>query len=220
MSIIKIISTKDGSDTLYSELYNAHYHSMNGAIQESLHVFIKNGFECINLDKISILEIGFGTGLNATLTASSAKMTRRLTKYTGIDICTLDESILLKLNYNSTLNTQNIENWDKIIKAKWNNENCINDFFYLKKVNADFINYNLTDRYNLIYFDAFAPDDQPEIWTFDIFKKLYQVTESKGIIVTYCSKGIVKQALREAGYIVSRLPGPLGKRHMVRAVKS
>lgn len=220
MSLIKIISTKDGSDTLYSELYNAHYHSMNGAIQESLHVFIKNGFECINLDKISILEIGFGTGLNATLTASSAMMTRRLTKYTGIDICALDESILLNLNYNSTLNTQNIENWDKIIKAKWNNENFINDYFYLKKVNTDFINYNPTDRYNLIYFDAFAPDDQPEMWTLDIFKKLYQVTESEGILVTYCSKGIVKQALREAGYIINRLPGPPGKRHIIKAVKS
>jgi tRNA U34 5-methylaminomethyl-2-thiouridine-forming methyltransferase MnmC len=220
MAIIRILSTKDGSDTLYSELYHAHYHSMNGAIQESLHVFIKNGFDYINLDKIRILEIGFGTGLNATLTASSANITRRLTKYTGIDICALDENILLKLNYNSTLNTQNIENWDKIIKAKWNNENCINDYFYLKKVNTDFISCNLTDRYNLIYFDAFAPDDQPEMWTFEIFKKLYQVTESEGILVTYCSKGIVKQALREAGYIVSRLPGPPGKRHMVRAVKS
>ncbi|NOU18902.1 MAG: tRNA (5-methylaminomethyl-2-thiouridine)(34)-methyltransferase MnmD [Bacteroidales bacterium] len=220
MSLVRIISTKDGSDTLYSELYNAHYHSMNGAIQESLHVFIKNGFDYVSLDKISVLEIGFGTGLNAMLTASSAMMNRRLTKYTGIDICALDENILLNLNYNSILNTQNIENWDKIIKAKWNKEICINDFFYLKKVNTDFISYNLTDRYNLVYFDAFAPDDQPEMWTFDIFKKLYQVTEYEGILITYCSKGIVKQALREAGYIVSRLPGPPGKRHMVRAVKS
>ncbi len=219
MPLVRITSTKDGSDTLYSELYNAHYHSMNGAIQESLHVFIKNGFDYVSLDKISVLEIGFGTGLNATLTASSAMMTRRLTKYTGIDICALDENILLKLNYNSLLNTQNIENWDKIIKTEWNKENCINDFFYLKKVNVDFISLNLTDRYNLVYFDAFAPDDQSEMWTFDIFKKLYQATESEGILVTYCSKGIVKQALREAGYTVSRLSGPPGKRHMVRAIK-
>ncbi|NVO09448.1 MAG: tRNA (5-methylaminomethyl-2-thiouridine)(34)-methyltransferase MnmD [Bacteroidales bacterium] len=219
MTSVKIISTNDGSHTLHSERHNAHYHSTNGAIQESFHVFIKNGFDYIELNKISILEIGFGTGLNATLTASSAKITKHLTRYTGIDLYPLDEDLLLKLNYTSFLNSSDIENWDKIIKANWNEEELINDFFYLKKMTADFISLNLTDRYNLIYFDAFAPDDQPEMWTCDIFKKLYQATEPNGIIVTYCSKGIVKQALREAGYIVSRLPGPLGKRHMVRAIK-
>ena len=219
MSSLKIIQTADGSHTLYSEQHHAYYHSTNGALQESLHVFIKCGFDYLTLDEINILEVGFGTGLNAALTASSAINKKQKTKYTGIDLYPPDEDTLLRLNYKSVLNKEDAEAWKNIISIKWGAENRINDFFLLKKIKADFADLNLTDNFHLIYFDAFAPDDQPEMWTLKVFEKLYQATASNGVLVTYCSKGIVKQALREAGYIVERLSGPPGKRHIIRAIK-
>ena len=135
MPSLKVVQTADGSNTLFSEQYHAHYHSTNGALQESLHVFIKNGFDNISQNEIKILEVGFGTGLNATLTASSAKEKKRSTQYTGIDLYPPDENTLSELNYTSILNQQDAEEWKKIISAKWDEEKKINDYFLLKKIN-------------------------------------------------------------------------------------
>jgi len=184
MPSFKVVQTADGSNTLFSEQYHAHYHSTNGALQESLHVFIKNGFDYISLNEIKILEVGFGTGLNATLTASSAKEKKRSTQYTGIDLYPPDENTLSELNYTSILNQQDTEGWKKIISAKWGEEKRINEYFLLKKINADFIDLPLDDGYSLIYFDAFAPDDQPEMWTLNVFEKLYQATLPNGLLIT------------------------------------
>ncbi len=219
MASTKIVQTADGSHTLFSVQYNAHYHSLNGAIQESLHVFIKNGFGYFSLKEINVLEVGFGTGLNAALTASMAIKSKCKTKYTGIDIHPPENEILIKLNYEFAINSLDSESWRMIISSKWGKGQPINDYFLLNKIQADFNALKLIDSYNLIYFDAFAPDDQPEMWTIDVFKKLFNATKAGGVLVTYCSKGIVKQALREVGYKVERLAGPPGKRHMVRATR-
>jgi len=219
MSSLKIVQTADGSHTLHSEQFNAHYHSTNGAIQESQHIFIKCGFDRFSQDRINILEVGFGTGLNATLTALSAQNKKQNTNYTGIDLYPPDNDTLGDLNYKSILGRDYDTSWDKIVAIKWGDEERVNDFFRLKKIKADFITLELTEKYNLVYFDAFAPEDQPEIWSSQVFNKLYQATEHSGVLVTYCSKGIVKQALRNAGYTVERLAGPPGKRHILRATK-
>jgi len=219
MTSIKLVQTADGSDTLFSEQHNAHYHSLNGALQESLHIFVRNGYEFMSMNGINILEIGFGTGLNATLTASKAFSTKQITYYTGVELYPLEEIHLSKLNYPSILNRNEAEAWRMITTGEWGVKNVINEFFSLTKLHADICSLMLSDNYNLIYFDAFAPDDQPEVWTIEIFEKLYNATSHGGILITYCSKGIVKQALRYVGYKVDRLPGPPGKRHILRATK-
>ena len=219
MTQIRIVQTADGSNTLFSERHNAHYHSLNGALQESVHIFLKNGYEYLSINPTYILEVGFGSGLNAALTASKAIDIKCNTSYTGIELYPLKDDILSKLNYNSILNKQESEAWEKIISTKWDVEEQINEFFLLNKVHGDLTEMSLQKKYNIIYFDAFAPDDQPELWTVNIFEKLYRATSNNGVLVTYCSKGIVKQALRAVGHKVERLAGPPGKRHMIRATR-
>lgn len=219
MTQIRIVQTADGSHTLFSEQHNAHYHSLNGAVQESVHIFLKNGYEYLSLNAANILEVGFGSGLNAALTASRAIDLKCNTSYTGIELFPLKDDILSKLNYNSILNKQESEAWKKIISTNWDVEEQINEFFLLNKVHCDLIEMSLQNKYDIIYFDAFAPDDQPEMWSIAVFEKLYHATFSGGLLLTYCSKGIVKQALRAVGYKVERLAGPPGKRHMIRATK-
>jgi len=217
MISIRVVKTDDGSHTLFSEQFNAHYHSLKGALQESQHIFIDNGYNHINRNEVHILEIGLGTGLNATLTATNAVSTKRTTHYTGIELYPPPLSILSQLNYGSILSPESIKNWEKITNSEWNTENQINDFFTLKKIQDDFTHSELDCLYDLVYFDAFAPDDQPEMWSEANFEKLFKHTKLGGILLTYCSKGIVKKALRKAGFKVERLAGPAGKRHILRA---
>ncbi len=215
-----VVQTADGSHTLYAEQYEAHYHSLNGAIQESQHIYIKNGYEYLPINgAVSILEVGLGTCLNAALTAIKTIERKQKTSYIGVELHPLEDNILAKLNYYSVLSKKESEAWGKIVDAKWGVENPINEFFYLTKLHADICTLNLLGTYDLIYFDAFAPEDQPEVWSEEIFEKIYKSTNKDGILVTYCSKGIVKQALRNVGYKVERLAGPPGKRHILRAIK-
>lgn len=219
MTQIKVVLTADGSNTIYSERHKAHFHSLNGAVQESKHIFVRNGYDFFSLNEINVLEIGFGTGLNAALTASAANQKKCLTHYTGIELYPLSDDILSELNYNTALNPVDSEIWKKIISTEWNADKKVSDYFILTKIQGDITKVELLKKYSLIYFDAFAPDDQPELWTDDIFEKLFNLTTTGGALVTYCSKGIVKQALRKVGYQVSRLAGPPGKRHIIRAIK-
>lgn len=219
MTYYIITPTEDGSHTLYSEQYKAHYHSLNGAMQESQHIFIKNGFDFYPTKEISILEMGLGTGLNATLTASSAFKEKRKTYYTAVELHPIKGTILEELNYKTILRKDEFNNWRKISNAPWNEETIINESFLITKLHADICKTNLNNSFDLIYYDAFAPDIQPEVWSIDIFEKLFKATNPGGILVTYCSKGIVKQALRHVGYNVKRLEGPPGKRHILRAMK-
>jgi tRNA U34 5-methylaminomethyl-2-thiouridine-forming methyltransferase MnmC len=216
MKVIKKI-TADNSPTLYVPELDEHYHSINGAVQESQHIFINAGLKQINKKKIKILEIGFGTGLNALLTFSETQKNKQpIIRYTGI------EKYPVPLDIIEVLLKENIPRKDifkQIHKTPWENETAVSDFFSLKKIKVDLKTFMPEDSYDLIYFDAFAPDKQPELWTKNIFVKLFNATDKNGILVTYSAKGIVKQALRNAGYFVKRLPGPPGKRHMVEAIK-
>lgn len=219
MESIKIVKTSDGSNTLYSERYKAHYHSLNGALQESLHIFIRNGFEYLELNEITLLEVGFGTGLNAALTASKACELNRKTNYFGVELFPLEESILSKIDYESVISGNESDLWKKINAAEWGKEELIAKQFSITKLHTDICKVHFINYFDLIYFDAFAPEDQPELWGIEIFEKLFRATNQGGVLVTYCSKGIVKQALRNVGYKVERLSGPPGKRHILRAIK-
>lgn len=194
---------------------------MNGALTESQHIFINSGFKHLlgTLKQISILEIGLGTGLNAALTANESLISGVETFYTAIELYPISEQQIKDLNYSQILNPEVAECWSDIMFASWNNFVEINQSFRICKVNDDFTKWIPVESFNLIYFDAFAPDDQPEMWSVEMFQKLYNSLSNGGVLVTYSSKGIVKQALRAAGFKVERLAGPPGKRHILRAVK-
>ncbi|MHC1702400.1 MAG: tRNA (5-methylaminomethyl-2-thiouridine)(34)-methyltransferase MnmD [Tenuifilaceae bacterium] len=219
MTNFKPILTADGSHTLHSTIHNANYHSLNGAVQESQHIFISNGFNYAIKKELNILEVGFGTGLNAALTAYQALIDKRKTMYQGIDLYPLSSETLSQLNYFSYLQKDVGIIWKEINSAEWNKSVLINDYFILNKINCNFITMDLESAFDIIYFDAFAPEDQIEMWSLEVFQKLYFATSENGILVTYCSKGIVKEALRRVGYEVTRLSGPPGKRHIIRAKK-
>lgn len=211
-----IIITKDNSPTLYVHELNEHYHSTNGALQESLHIFINAGLKEIKKDKISILEVGFGTGLNALLTFQEIQNSNKTIYYETIEKYPINKDIVQSLHKEEIFNS---ELFLELHKAIWEEDVTISNNFVLKKLNIDLKKYITQQKFDLIYFDAFSPDKQPNLWTEKIFLKLYNATNKNGILVTYSAKGIVKQALRNAGYIVKRLPGPKGKRHMIKATK-
>lgn len=212
---LKKIITADNSPSFYVPELDEHYHSVNGAVQESMHVFINAGFKQIKKDAINILDVGFGTGLNALLTVTENEIQKKLVLYESIEKFPLDIKIINQLEFKGFNN----DYFMQIHKAKWEEETKLNKSFILKKIKIDLIDYVPDRKFDLIYFDAFAPDKQSELWTENIFEKLYKSTNTDGIFVTYSAKGIVKQALRNVGYKVQRLDGPKGKRHMVRAVK-
>lgn len=210
--------TSDGSHTLFHPLLNEHYHSIHGAITESAHVYIQHGLHFFKTDEIKIFEVGFGTGLNAFLTFCETEKSDLKVQYTSIEKFILPESIYTKLNYHEILGYET--EWLKFHTTEWNSWQSISSKFQLKKLEADWVSYIPDTTYNLIYFDAFAPEKQTEMWTEEIFEKLYNMLQPGGILVTYSAKGIIKQGLRSAGFEVKRLPGPPGKRHMIRAIKN
>lgn len=219
MISVKAQITADGSSTLYSGLHRAYYHSLNGAIQESLHIFINAGFNFIHKPIVSILEVGFGSGLNAALTARAAFAKNIHVNYSGVDLYPLATEQLKCLNYGTLLDKDSASFWDLICNAPWGVSTLINEYFSITKIHSDFTTYQIPGKVDLIYFDAFAPEDQPEMWEPDVFQKLYKSTSNNGILITYSAKGIVKRALRSAGYQLERLQGPPGKRHIIRARK-
>lgn len=217
-------TTADGSVTLYNTELQEHYHSVNGAISESLHVYIGEGlvYAAARNKRVNLLEVGFGTGLNAFLTSLEALKLGIKVNYIGIEAFPLSSSLLPNLNYASLVSHPKAEEYFQLIHAtRWDQPYFIHDDFILSKLHATIEEVELQPRsFQLVYFDAFAPDKQPEIWSPQIFGKLYECMDEGGALVTYSSKGTVKQALRAAGFTVERLPGAAGKRHMLRAVKT
>ncbi|NCC71882.1 MAG: SAM-dependent methyltransferase [Sphingobacteriia bacterium] len=213
--------TNDGSHTLFVPSLSEHYHSVYGAIQESRHVFIETGFRKISqkYQNINILEVGFGTGLNALLTLLSKEDSK--IHYDAVEAFPLDELITEQLNYSSQIDSQNAyEYFTKLHQSAWNEETEIVPGFFLKKISRRIETIALPQsNFHLVYFDAFAPDKQPDIWQIDVFKIIFDSMRSGGILTTYTSKGLVKETLKSAGFILERLPGPPGKRHMLRATK-
>jgi tRNA U34 5-methylaminomethyl-2-thiouridine-forming methyltransferase MnmC len=211
--------TEDGSYTLYSSKYSAHYHSLHGAVTESNHIYIEAGLKSINLPNVSILEVGFGTGLNAALTAQCADDLGVNILYHTLELHPLSDDDYKKLNYQSILPSETAKLWTNICESPWNKETSISKSFRLMKISDDFTAWQPKIYYDLIYFDAFAPTDQPEMWVLSQFEKLYNSMSNNGVLVTYCVKGEVKRALRQAGFLLQRLDGPPGKKHILRATK-
>lgn len=223
MSVKPILEmTADGSHTLFVPELNEHYHSTNGAVQEAGHVFINAGLHHSTKNEIKILEVGFGTGLNAFLTLLDVQKSGKRVHYITLEAYPLSMEIIRNLNYPNLFSANNRESYYRLHEAEWGKEIEINPDFYLTKVNADFTRFDfseLTDTIDIVYFDAFAPDKQSEMWTQSLFDQLYNSCVSGGIFVTYCAKGVVRRMLQQSGFVTERLPGPPGKREMLRATK-
>ncbi len=218
----KIVMTSDGSHTIFVPELGEHYHSSYGAIQESMHIYIKNGFHHFKKVNISILEIGFGTGLNCLLTMLESIKLGKATTYFAIEKYPLTMEEVSQINYAKLLNSNRLDIpqfFNDIHLFNWNEDHYFSWFFHFKKIEADLKEFKSRRKFDLIYFDAFAPDVQPDLWTKEIFDKMYSFLNPKGILITYSSKGTVKQALRDAGFFIHRLNGPEGKRHILMASK-
>ncbi len=215
----KLIITSDGSHTIYVPELNEYYHSIHGAVQESNFIYINSGFDSSMANPVNILEVGFGTGLNALLTALKSLQGKREVNFTSIEKFPLDETTAGSLNHHLFAGKGGKEISDQIHRAPWDKWARICKNFNLLKINGDITDLTITGKYNLIYFDAFGPDKQPEIWTPKVFESISAVTEKNGIFVTYSAKGEVKRNLRACGFEVTLLPGPPGKRQIIRAVK-
>jgi tRNA U34 5-methylaminomethyl-2-thiouridine-forming methyltransferase MnmC len=219
----KIITTGDGSHSIEVPEMKVTYHSVHGAIQESMHVFIEAGFRHV-ISKlgdqgitIRILEMGFGTGLNALLTLKEIENLNFSVHYTALELSPLEQQQAALLNYCEQLSRKDLESFFiKLHTSEWEKDNSITPNSILHKTNVSLLNYSTTDHYHLVYYDAFAPAAQPELWTREVFEKLNGMMAPGGILVTYCSKGDVRKALLGAGFSVERIPGPKGKREMLR----
>lgn len=213
--------TADGSHTLFVPALGEHYHSVNGAIQESTHIFINAGLHQCSKDNIRILEIGLGTGLNAFLTLLDTQKEERKVSYITLEAYPLHDDITEQLNYPELIAPAKAYLFHRIHEVDWNKEIEITPYFNITKIEADFTTYDFshTGDIDMIYFDAFAPDKQPGMWSQELFDRLYNTMSKGGILVTYCAKGIVRRMLQQAGFTVERLPGPPGKREMLRGRK-
>lgn len=235
----KIITTGDGSKTIQIEDWNEQYHSIHGAIQEANHVYIKHGLlfcfeerksslECFKREEasddmpqnISILEIGFGTGLNAFLTLLQAKEHQTQVDYVGVEAFPISSNEMKALNYTEQLQVPEKRSlFDEMHIISWEKDVRLTPYFTLQKQQKLFKDITDANRFNLIYFDAFGARVQPELWTESIFKSMFEALKPNGILVTYAAKGSVRRAMQAVGFNIEKLPGPPGKREMLRARK-
>ena len=220
--MLKIITTSDGSHSLLNEDLNETYHSVHGAIQESVHVFIKSGLVYVFEKKpslpISIFEVGFGTGLNALLTIQYVQDNGKAVNYTAIEHSPLEEEIWSRLNYASLLDLTN--EFENLHVSTWDRFHSLTPNFNFLKLKTTLQEVELSkDSINLVYYDAFAPSKQPELWTVPVLEKIFHALRPGGVMVTYCAKGQLKRDLSGLGLVVESLAGPPGKKEMVRATK-
>jgi tRNA U34 5-methylaminomethyl-2-thiouridine-forming methyltransferase MnmC len=215
---VEVIQTKDGSHTLYSRQYDEIYHSRNGALGESNHVFILSGLEACESNTIHVFELGFGTGLNALLSWVYAEAKNIRVEYHSIELYPVSSELIQQINYPDLVGHR-----DKFLQlhaAAWDEAAMLSDHFTLHKINGSVMDFRFSaPAINVIFFDAFSPEKQPELWTVEAFIRMYDMLVPGGILVTYCSKSYVRRNMAQAGFTVSKLPGPPGKRDMVRAVR-
>ncbi|MBQ8721301.1 MAG: tRNA (5-methylaminomethyl-2-thiouridine)(34)-methyltransferase MnmD [Paludibacteraceae bacterium] len=238
----KIQITEDGSHTLFSEMAGQTYHSSHGAIQESNHIFISQ-LSTLN-SQLSVLEIGFGTGLNALLTAKWANEHKVKIEYTTIELYPLESVIYRELNYGRLLGDEEL--FLRLHEVAWNAGFVqVSEYFAIRKCKSDIVEWlrnaqctmhnaqssdqsdfsinsqlsTFNFQYDVVYFDAFSPDAQPELWSEEVFLNIYQLMKEGSVLTTYCAKGDVRRAMLTAGFKVEKLQGPPGKRHILRAVK-
>ena len=214
---MKLNDTLDGSHTLFSTTYNATYHSVNGAIQESMHVYIQEGLLHHQKSKLTILEVGFGTGLNTWLTLHYGKT--KIIHYDALEPIPISSDIVQDLNYTKKLPELNAESFFKLHHSSWDTNHHIRNSFSFKKYQESIQNFETCTRYDIVYFDAFGPSSQPELWTSQIAKKLFNYLNPEGFLVTFCAQGEFKRILKNCGFYVESPAGPPGKREMTRAIK-
>ncbi|MCX6237193.1 MAG: tRNA (5-methylaminomethyl-2-thiouridine)(34)-methyltransferase MnmD [Bacteroidia bacterium] len=222
MNTPELVKTDDGSDTLFVQEPGEHYHSTFGAVQESMHVFIEAGLRKCDQPSLNLLEVGFGTGLNAYLTVLEAHKVNIAILYITVEKYPLPPSVWTLLNYPEIVSEGNPKLFRMIHEAKWNEEVKITYNFSILKLSSDLknIDYSALPLFDLIYFDAFSPVKQPELWETSIFQQLANHCATKAKLVTYCAKGAVRRSLKEAGFTPERIPGPPGKREMLRGTKN
>tara|TARA_B100000508_G_C11465688_1_gene282148 strand:- start:2921 stop:3586 length:666 start_codon:yes stop_codon:yes gene_type:complete len=217
----KIITTNDGSKTIFIPEWNENYHSKHGALQEAMHVFIQSGLHQLVKDEIRILEIGLGSGLNAILTLIDSEKLSKKIEYTGLEAFPISDEEFEALEYTKLKEVAPFEESLKdIFNAEWRSRTQINSDFSIEKIDEKIEAFEAPESYfDLIYFDAFGPRVQPEMWKKEILEKMYSTLSSGGIFVTYCAKGQVRRDLEAVGFAVEKIPGPPGKREMLRANK-
>ena len=219
----KIIISADGSHTIELIGKNEQYHSTYGAIQESQHVYIKNGLAQLDTKNknIHILEVGMGTGLNVLLSYQYAQQHHLNIHYTAVEAYPLEEEIWSRLNYPQSISGQQLGDvYRNIHQLDWNKDDSLSENFILHKVNRGIEDIDLSaESYDLVYFDAFNPDLEPMLWTEKLFKKIFDSMKYLGLLTTYSTKGIVKRALKSSGFHIDKKPGPPGKREILNAIK-
>ncbi|MFN8310252.1 MAG: tRNA (5-methylaminomethyl-2-thiouridine)(34)-methyltransferase MnmD [Chitinophagales bacterium] len=212
---MQLLTTGDGSHTLYSPAFNESYHSRHGALTESKYVFIQQGLEYLNRSPLSVLEVGFGTGLNAWLAIQFAAKHNIGMAYTGYELFPLKEETIEAINYAAT----DRDSFMQLHRWEWNKTHHTPFGASFLKIQESFLTATLPSTYTICFFDAFSPEKQPELWEPGVFQKIFNALEPGGVLVTYCAKGYVRRNLIAAGFVVERLPGPPGKRQMIRALK-
>ena len=220
----EIITTSDGSTTIHFPELDEHYHSIHGAINEAQHVFIEKGFNHVLASKkfkeLRILEIGFGTGLNAFISYLEAIKNNQKINYIGVEAYPVHIDEIKQLNYIDQLSAIGYQSgFETMHESSWNEQHTISSLFSLTKRKQFFADIDDQNQFDLIYFDAFGARIQPELWEISVFKKMYEALVDQGVLVTYSAKGSVRRAMQEVGFFVERLPGPPGKREMLRATK-
>ena len=212
----ELIITKDGSHSLFVPDLNETYHSVHGSISEAIHVFINSGLLSHRKKNINILEMGFGTGLNTLLTLKNIK--HRKIHYTSLEPYPISSEIYNKLNFHTLINSDS-DTFLELHTSNWEEEVFISENFTLYKTQKKIQNFISKKKFDIIYFDAFSPEKQTEMWTTEVFEKCFDLLNKDGFLVTYCAKGIFRRTLKSVGFEVISLDGPPGKRQMTRANK-
>jgi len=222
MTTPELVKTDDGSDTLFLPELGEHFHSTFGAIQESTHVFIEAGLRKSEQTHLVIFEVGFGTGLNAYLTLTETLRTKQTIRYITVEKYPLQQSLWEALNYPTLIPGGSAKLFRKIHEVAWNEEVKITDYFSILKLSSDLsdVDYSTLPLLDLIFFDAFSPGKQPELWKTSVFRQISDHCLPASKIVTYCAKGEVRRSLNEVGFTTERIPGPHGKREMLRGIKT
>jgi tRNA U34 5-methylaminomethyl-2-thiouridine-forming methyltransferase MnmC len=221
MKKIEIRQTADGSNTLYLPDLDETYHSSHGAVQEAMHVFIEHGLKYVYAQggkEIRIFEMGFGTGLNALLTAQWSKSLNLPVAYIGIELHPVPDEIWQNMEYVQVFLEK--QDYAKIMSAAWEKRVEIHPFFQLKKIEMDILLFQASEQVDLIYYDAFGPRAQSEMWDIPVLSKMYDLLKPGGYFITYCAQGQMKRNLKSLGFSLEALPGPPGKREITRARKN
>lgn len=215
----KPVLTGDGSHTLLHPVLGEYYHSLQGSLQESIHIFLNLGLrpklEQAETAPVRIFEMGFGSGLNALLSWQLADQLQKPVSYTGIEAYPVRLEDVALLNYENLTGKSGLE---QLHEASWDENIALSPWFSFRKIESFLQAYQGTGPFDVVYFDAFAPDSQPELWSAEVFARIGSMLTPHAVLVTYSSKGSVRRALREAGFTVEKHPGPGRKREVVRAV--